>query len=50
MYLKVNELQAQYISVCPGLNANSKYFLRFFKKLKYAVKNDVYEKEELYKQ
>ncbi len=50
MYLKVNELQAQYISVCPGLNANTKYVFRFFKKLKYEVKNDMYEKGELYKQ
>ncbi len=32
-------------TVCPGLNANTKYFLRFFKKLKYEVENDVYEKK-----
>jgi len=37
-------------TVCPGLNANTKYFFRFFKKLKYEVKNDVYEKRELYEQ
>ncbi len=32
---------------CRGLNANTKYFFRFFKKLKYEVKNDVYEKRRI---